>query len=135
MLNKVREWLQARELSYEDTEPNVIATAFSTQLENGDEHGFSMFILSIEDGYGDSYVRFAIVPFIEQSYEGYPASLSLLIGQINHDMPQLKFAFDGDGDLELLCDILFERVDAQRLDNILQLMVNYAGLHYAELSL
>lgn len=133
MLSRIEEWLHARNLSYELTEPNVIATGFSTQLENGDEHGFPLFVLSIEDGSGNSYIRFAIVPFVEQSYEGYALSVPLLIGQINHDLPLLKFAFDGDGDLELMFDIPFTQVEEAYLDAALQLMVDFASLYYTDL--
>ena len=132
MFNIIQEWLKARDLSYELTEPDVIATAFSTQLKNGEEQGFPMFILSIDDGYGDNYVRFVIVPFIEQPYEGYTESLPLRIAQINHDLPQMKFAFDGDGDLELVFDIPFRQIIFDNLDDALQSLVNYAGLYYAD---
>lgn len=133
MLDTIKEWLQVRELSYEYTEPDVIATAFSTQLENGEEQGFPLFILLIEDGYADSYIRFVIVPFIEQSYDGYAESLPLVISQINHDMPQIKFAFDGDGDLELIFDISIEQVNFNNLDSVLQTLANYAGMYYSTL--
>lgn len=133
MLDKVQEWLQARDMGYEMTEPNVIATAFSTRIEDGPEQGFPLFILSIEDGYGNEYIRFAIVPYIEQPYEGYTDSLPLLLAQINHDLPQLKFAFDGDGDLELIFDIPFNQVEDLQLDIVLQVIANYAGLYYADL--
>ena len=134
MLDHAVALLEARGLEFERTESETIATGFTTTLDDGTDHGFPLFIMAIEDGYGDAYIRFTIVPFIEQSYVGYPSDLYVMVGQINHDLPQLKFAFDGDGDLELLFDVPANKLDDAEFDRALQVLADYAGAYYPELA-
>lgn len=134
MLDHVVALLEARGLEFERIENETIATGFTTTLDDGTDHGFPLFIMGIEDGYGDAYIRLTIVPFVEQPYDGYPGDLYVMAGQINHDLPQLKFAFDGDGDLELTFDVLADKLDDAEFDRALQVMVDYAGAYYPELA-
>lgn len=123
-----------RDIVFEPVGEGGISSAFSTTLPDGHDHAFSLFVLPLEDGFGDRYVRFTIVPFMEQPFEGYPDSLYITVGQINHDLPQLKFAFDGDGDLELTFDALADKLDDAEFDRALQVMADYAGAYYPELA-
>jgi hypothetical protein len=135
MLEQIMTLLQKRSLAFEETELDTISTGFATALEDGSEHGFPLFIMHIEDAYGERFIRFTIVPFIEQPFDGYSADMFIMIGQINHDLPQLKFAFDGDGDLELILDLPFAELDDVHFDRALQLLADYAGTYYPELAL
>ena len=134
MLDHVVTLLEARALEFEQTEDDTITSGFTVSLDDGTDHGFPLFIMAIEDGYGDAYIRFTIVPFIEQSYVGYPGDLYVMVGQINHDLPQLKFAFDDDGDLELLFDVPADKLDDAEFDRALQALADYAGAYYPELA-
>lgn len=133
MLEQVATYLKKRDWDFETVDTDTLVTGFTITLADGSDQGFSLYIMRIEDAYADWFVRFTIVPFIEQPYEGYPDSLYPAVGQINHDLPILKFAFDGDGDLELAADVPEARLDQSRFDEILQLLVDYAGAYYAEL--
>ena len=123
-----------RGIVFEPVGEGGISSAFSTTLPDGSDHAFSFFVLSLEDGFGDRYVRLTIVPFLEQPFEGYPDSLYITVGQINHDLPQLKFAFDDDGDLELLFDVPADKLDDAEFDRALQALADYAGAYYPELA-
>lgn len=123
-----------RDMGFESVGEGGISSAFSTTLPDGGDHAFNLFVLPLEDGFGDRYVRFTVVPFIEQPFEGYPDSLYITAGQINHDLPQLKFAFDGDGDLELVFDVPADELDDNQFDRALQVLADYAGAYYLELA-
>lgn len=133
MLDKVEAFLQAQRLSYEKVEENLITTGFTIQLRDGSDHVFPLFIMGIEDLYGDSYVRLTIVPFVDQPYDGYPAELYMTVGQINHDLPRLKFAFDADGDLELICDLPGNDLGQPDFERTVQILADYASDYYPEL--
>jgi len=121
-------------MAFEAVGEGGISSAFSTTLSDGSELAFSFFMLPLEDGFGDQYVRFIIVPFVEQPYDGYPDDLYITVGQINHDLPQLKFAFDADGDLELVLDMPAGQLDETRFDRAIQVLADYAGAYYPELA-
>lgn len=133
-MDKVLRLLNERQLVFERVEESTIAVAFSTRLSDDTVHGFPLFIQHIEDSYGDRYFRFNIVPFVDQPSNGYPAPLCRVVCQANHDLPQLKFAFDGDGDLELILDVAEEALNDVQLDTIMQLMADHASTYYPELS-
>jgi len=123
-----------RNMAFESVGDGGISSAFATTLGDGTEQAFSLFVLRIEDGLGDRYVRFTIVPFIEQPESGYPSELYITIGQINHDIPVMKFAFDADGDLELIRDVPAAELDDEQFAAALQGLADYAGAYYRELS-
>lgn len=121
-----------REMVFEPLQDGGVRSAFATTLSNGQEYVFGFFVLSLDDNFGDRYVRFTIVPFVEQPPAGYPADLSAVIGQINHDLPQLKFAFDADGDLELALDMPIAQLDDARFEATMQVLADYAAIYYPE---
>lgn len=133
-MSDLTRFLTQRGMAFEPVGEGGISSAFSTTLPDGHDHAFSFFVLPLEDGFGDHYVRFTIVPFLEQLFDGYPDSLYITVGQINHDLPQLKFAFDGDGDLELLFDLPADKLNDAQFDRALQVMADYAGAYYPELA-
>mgnify|MGYP000915418708 CR=1 FL=1 len=132
-MNSLKALLTRKEISYETIDGGGIATAFATTLSDGTEQSFSLFILPIEDGFGDKYIRFTLVPFVEQPYDGFPQELFITLLQINHDLPQLKFAFDADGDLELVLDVQPADVTDDRFDHTFQVIADYAGAFYPEI--
>lgn len=134
MLEQIKTLLRTRSLAFEQTDLDTVATGFATTLEDGSEHGFPLFIMLIEDAYGETFIRFTIVPFLEQPFDGYPTELYIVTSQISHDLPMLKFAFDGDGDLELILDLPSVEFDDARFDTALQLLADYAGTYYPELA-
>jgi hypothetical protein len=134
MLTKIESLLNERQFDFERIDEETIATGFSTQLVDETEQSFPLYIQWIEDRYGDYYIRFTIVPFVDQPYDGYPQNLYLLVGQMNHDLPWLKLAFDGDGDLELLGDLPSNNLNDVIFAQILQLLADYAGDYYLVLA-
>jgi hypothetical protein len=117
---------------FEEIDERAISSAFLTDLPDGQEQAFNLFALFIEDE-GDRYMRLTIVPFVDQPYDGYPSELYVAISRRNHDLPQLKFAFDDDNDLELAVDIPEVQLNQVEFDRALQLLVDYAGLNYSEI--
>ena len=134
MFEQLVGYLRNRDWDFEIVEAETIVTGFTITLADGNEQGFPLYIMFIEDAYEDRFARFAIVPFVEQPYTGYPESLYPSVGQINHDLPGLKFAFDADGDLELVLDVPESQLNQSRFDEILQSLVDYAGVYHKELS-
>ncbi len=63
----------------------------------------------------------------------FPQELSITLMQINHDLPQLKYAFDADGDLELVLDVQAADMTDDRFDHIFQVLADYAGAFYPEI--
>lgn len=134
MLEQVATYLKERDWDFETVDTDTLITGFTLTLADGRERGFTLYIMQIEDAYADRFVRLTLVPFVEQPYEGYPADLYPAVGQINHDLPMLKFAFDADGDLELIVDALETQLDQSSFDTLLQLLVDYAGVYFTELN-
>ncbi len=131
-MNPIAKFFEERGMAFEEIDERGVSSAFATDLPEGQEQTFSLFVLLIEDD-TDKYIRFTSVPFVEQPYEGYPPELYTAIGRRNHDMPQLKFAFDDDGDLELAVDIPENQLNQSEFDRILQLIVDYASVSYSEI--
>ncbi|MBN1177920.1 MAG: YbjN domain-containing protein [Anaerolineae bacterium] len=131
-MNIFSKFFESRGLAFEEIDTCGISSAFSTDLPDGQEQAFNLFVLLIEDEM-DKYVRFTVVPFVEQPYEGYPPDLYAAIGRRNHSLPQLKFAFDDDDDLELAVDIPEAQLDQREFDRIVQLLVDYASSYYLEI--
>lgn len=127
--------LDHKGMNYEVIDENSISSAFSIELVDGTLQIFSLFILPIEENFdeGNKFFRFVIVPYIEQPLEGYSDELAWLLVQINHDLPQLKFAFDADGDLELLYDFPAEQLTYETFERSMQLLADYAAAYYTDL--
>lgn len=134
MLDNVERWLRKRELQFERTDEDTLATAFATQLPEGAEMSYPLYIQRVEDRFGDPYLRFIIVPLIPLPEEGYPPEVILTAFRINHDMPILKLALDSEGQLEMIIDVSGEGLTESRLNMILQLVVDYAGIYTPVLS-
>ncbi len=134
MFEQILDFLKSRDWSFEQLDGSTVVTGFTLTLSNDKDYSFPVYPMEIEDAYGDSYLRLAIVPFLEQPYDGYPDNLYLMTGQINHDLPRVKFAFDADGDLELLIDIPETQLDQATFDKALQLLIDYSAMYYLELS-
>lgn len=134
MFEQIFVYLKRRDWTFEQLEEDTVITGFTMTLSDGNDHSFSIYVMLIEDPYDDKYIRLSIVPFVEQPYDGYPDKLYLMVGQVNHDLPGLKFAFDADGDLELLIDIPEVQLNQSAFDKALQLLIDYSGLYYLELS-
>jgi hypothetical protein len=131
-MNIFSKFFEARGMAFEEIDERGISSAFLTDLPDGQEYAFNLFVLLIEDEVS-KYVRFTIVPFVEQPYDGYSPGFYAAIGRRNHDLPQLKFAFDDDDDLELAVDIPEEQLDQDEFDRVLQLLVDYASSSYLEI--
>lgn len=134
MIEKTVVYLKNRDWHFERLEESVVATGFTIELEDGRDHGFTLYIMQVEDAYEGQYIRLTIVPFIDQPYDGYPYELHLALGQINHDLPVMRFAFDADGDLEMILDLPVEYLSEEEFDRSLQLLVDYAGEYYLVLN-
>jgi hypothetical protein len=122
-----------RDMAFARVGQDGISSGFTTNLPDEREQDFVLFVLPIEDGFGDRYVRFTIVPYIEQPSDGYANNLYHTIAQINHDLPQLKFAVDDDGDLELIFDVPQENLDDAQFGRALQILADYASAYYIDL--
>ncbi len=133
MLTEIQGFLTARGWQFDAMDDDTVATAFTISLPDGADQPFPLYILRVEDAYGDKFLRFAIVPFIERPEGGYPRELCFEVTCINHDLPQLKFAVDGDGQMELLYDLPDANCDQTRFDKALQLMADYATMYYVDL--
>lgn len=136
MTDKLSQFFQKFEIPFDTVggkENKAIQSAFKTTNEDGEELTFPLLAFPFEDVFGDAYYRFTIVPFIKQPYSGYPTDLYIMVGQINHNLPQLKFAFDDDEDLELIYDILRDDLDEERFHQIIQVLADYAGMYYSQI--
>lgn len=127
-------FFRQRDMEFQSLEGGGISTAFSTEMMDESEQAFVLLVLPLEDSFGDNFVRFTVVPFIDQPYDGYPEELFILIGQVNHGLPMLKFALDADNDLELALDFRAEELDNERFDVIIQMMADYCALYYPEIN-
>jgi len=134
MFERILDFLKGRDWSFEQLDESTVVTGFTLTLSDDKDYSFPIYPMEIEDAYGDSYLRLAIVPFLQQPYDGYPDKLYLMIGQVNHDLMGLKFAFDGDGDLELLIDIPEPQLNQATFDKALQSLIDYSATYYLELS-
>ena len=133
-MTELSDFFARRDMSFEELEDTVVRTAFATTLADGSEHAFPLFVLQLEDDFGGEYVRFTVVPFLEQPADQYHDSLYQIVGRFNHDLPQLKLAFDADGDLEMLIDLPAEELNDERFDRCIQLLAEYGGAYYHELT-
>lgn len=134
MLRQITTLLQERSFAFEQADSDTIATGFTTTLDDGSEHGFPLFLMVIKAADGERFLRFTVVPFVAQPFQGYPTDLYIVISQINHDLPNLKLALDGDGDLELILDLPFSDLSGARFDAALQVLADYSGIYYPELA-
>lgn len=130
MLDQIQAYLAQRGWQFATFDDDTVASGFTAPLPDGLDHPFPLYILRVKDVYGDAFLRFAILPFVEQPEVGYPAEVYIGIAKINHDLPQLKFAMDAVGDLELLYDLPSDTCDRGQFDRALQLLADYATTYY-----
>lgn len=135
MLTQVQSFLHSRQWEFQELDEDTVLTGFTSPLPDGQDHGFPLFIMLVQDTFGDPYVRLVIVPYVEQPPEGYSDDVWLRIAGMNHDMAMLRFAIDADGDLELLVDIPSTQLDQASFNTVMQLLADYAGLRYLDLAL
>lgn len=114
-------------IAYEELEGGVISSAFQTNLSTGEEKVFPFFALPMKSVFGDDFIRFTIVPFVDRPKGGFSAEIYSLVGDANHQLLGLKFGFDDDGDLELICDVRKEGLNGATLVYIIQLLADHAG--------
>jgi len=107
-------------LDVEDTSPEVT--------------NFILNIIPLEDSFGDLYARLVIFPFVDREGSQPSDALHQELARLNHDIPQLKFALDEEGDVELLVDIPAALLDEQNLQATLRTMVDYLNYYYEPLS-
>ena len=134
MLTQIKAFLLSRQWEFEQLDDDTVLTGFTSPLPNGQDHGFPLFIMLMQDTFGDRFVRLVIVPYIQRTVEGYPKDLFERIARMNHNLSVAKFALDADGDLELLIDVSTDQLDLSGFDSAVQLLADYAGLHYSELT-
>jgi hypothetical protein len=133
MLEQIQAYLTERGWQYVVKDADTVATGFTASLPDGLGHPFPLYILRVKDAYGDAFLRFTILPFVAQPEAGYPPEVYVGIVNINHDLPQLKFAMDSVGDLELLYDLPSDTCNRRQFDRALQLLADYATAYYPEL--
>lgn len=117
-------------IAYEEIDGGAITSAFQTNISNDEEKVFGFFALPMKSVFGDDFIRFTIVPFVNQSPGGFSSEVYSLVGEANHQLLGLKFAFDDDGDLELACDVRVEGLNGATLKYIIQLLADHAGVYF-----
>lgn len=115
-----------------DPELTIIHAAFRINIkpEGGEpfEAGFPLTVLLVRDAFDDLYVRFTIAPFIEKESPELPAVIYRELAEINNRIPLLKFAVDGDGDIELLADMSAPTVSRDALERTMRTMADYVNM-------
>lgn len=134
MIEQIKSYLRNRHWECQEIDDWTLASGFTSPLPSGEDHGFPLYAMIIEDMFGDAYIRLVIVPYIERPAQGYPLSLSESIQHVNHDLSWAKLAMDEDGDMELLLDIRASELDEAQFDTAMQLLADYAGIYFADLS-
>lgn len=109
----------------------LIRIGIQIEILDQETNIFTLYVLPIEDGWGNKYVRFEIVPFVEKPHH---KDMNAVIAQINHNLPILKLASDTDGDIELICDMYMDDLTVETLTKTLQTLGSYAQTCYLELS-
>lgn len=116
----------------DDPELTVIHAAFQINIkpEDGEpfETGFPLTVLLVRDAFDDLYVRFTIVPFIEKESPELPVIIYRELGEINNRIPLLKFAVDGDGDIELIADMSASAVSSDAIERTMRTMADYVNM-------
>jgi len=133
MIKTIEGYLKSKSWEFESNGKDI-ATAFTTDVKNGKEQSFPLYFMPVEDVYGISYLRLVIVPFVEQPESDFPEIFWKNILLINHDLNQMKFSIDSDGDLELVLDIPISMVDSSTLDKALSDLADTAGTYIEEIN-
>lgn len=110
--------------------------AINLGLEDGGSEvtEFTLNVFILEDSFGDLYARLVIFPFADGSESEPSDELCRALARLNHDTPQLKFALDEAGDLELLTDIPVATLNEDGLQTAVRVMVDYLNYYYEPLS-
>jgi len=130
MLAQIADLLMAR--GWDVNQDEDLVTGFVLEFDQV-EYQFPLYVMSLEVG-NTKLIRFVVVPFVEQSFHGYPTALYITLAQLNHDLPQLKFAIDADGDLELVLDIPEAQWTETMLDDVLEILVDYTTTFFSEIN-
>lgn len=134
MLQQVAAYLSQRQWEFEQLDQDTILSGFTSPLPDSTDHGFPLYVMRVQDEFGDEYVRLVIVPYVQQPEDSYSQDLYRRIAVLNHDMPMLRFAVDADGDLELLVDLSVAQFDEVNFNTSVQVLADYAGLRYRDLA-
>ncbi|HEX8143808.1 MAG TPA: YbjN domain-containing protein [Pyrinomonadaceae bacterium] len=116
----------------EDSELKIIQAALDINIksegEESSETRFPLTVMPINDAFGDLYVRFTITPFIEKESPELPEGIYRELAEINNRIPLLKFAVDGDNDIELVADLTTSAIDREAVEVTLRVMVDYVNM-------
>lgn len=133
-LDSIKQCFQSQQLPFEVIGAEAIHSRFQTTLEDESEYIFPLIVFPFEDLFGDHYYRFTVIPY-SVPHEQLPlGDWYIAVGHINHNTPAVKFAFDSEGDLELIYDIAADMLDEKRFGQVLQVLADYAALYYPSLA-
>ncbi|MBV8855456.1 MAG: hypothetical protein JOZ02_00710 [Acidobacteria bacterium] len=131
---------QPCEIVEDEENPDMVVLecplAINLDVEGGSPEvtEFTLNVMPLEDSFGDMYVRLVILPFADGAGDEPGDELSRELARLNHDMPQLKFALDDAGDLELLTDIPATQLNEEGLQSAVKVLVDYLNHYYEPLS-
>jgi hypothetical protein len=115
-----------------DAELKLVQAAFAINIKADGEESFEtrfpLTVMPLRDAFDDLYVRFTITPFIEKELPELPDGIYRELAEINNRIPLLKFAVDGDNDIELVADFAVSAIDHDTVEATLKVMADYVNM-------
>lgn len=93
---------------------------------------FPLVIYPIQDDFGNIFLRFTVVSFVEKSVKSLPSKAYKELLELNISMPLMKFAFDVDNGIgiRLILDTSLSNLSYANFGNLLQMMADYINVYY-----
>jgi hypothetical protein len=116
----------------DDSGLKLVQAAFDINIkaegEEPYETRFPLTVMPLRDAFDDLYVRFTITPFIEKESPELPEGIYRELAEINNRIPLLKFAVDGDNDIELVTDFAASAINHDTVESTLRVMADYVNM-------
>lgn len=140
MIEEIAKALKALDIEHQivsdddDDNLKIIQAAFDINIRTDDEElietRFPLTVMPIRDAFDDLYARFTITPFIEKESPALPGEIYKELAEINNKIPVLKFAVDGDNDIELIADFTLTNISPDAIETTLNLMADYVNITF-----
>lgn len=115
-MGTIETWLTESGWGAEELEPGIWRATFSTEREED----FDLYVMD-----GGAWIHCAVSPLVRPAPGADVARMTGVVARLNQQIRLVRLGVDDDGDVNLLADLPTDWADATRLEETLDLLVQY----------
>jgi|GEM_PF-4369583 len=107
-----------------DLEDSIIWLDLAASINQAAPERFRLIIFALVDVFDSPYVRFLVSPLCSQPEATLVAQTTQAMARLNYDLVGTKLVWDTDNDIGLVMDVPISFLDAERLEWILERLID-----------